>query len=175
MRTCSRCGESKPLLEFPERVRGSGRRRSHCRSCKAQYQRDWYGRNKERHKEAVAQIRRITTEANQSIVRAAKDRPCADCGGYFPPYVLDLDHVRGEKVGNISRMVSGATQAAVRAEIAKCDVVCANCHRERTFGQAESAWHRRRTPWSSAADGDTAHSPTPESDQLVLRFDLPEP
>lgn len=56
-----------------------------------------------------------------------------DCGQSYPSYVMDLDH-RGDKVRNVARMVSlGLGEATVLAEIAKCDVVCSNCHRLRTF------------------------------------------
>ncbi len=56
-----------------------------------------------------------------------------DCKGRFPYYVMDLDHVRGEKVCQVSLMVSiGFSDEEIVDEIAKCDVVCANCHRVRT-------------------------------------------
>lgn len=46
---------------------------------------------------------------------------------------MDFDHVRGEKVADLSTMVNQCTTvAAIDAEIAKCDLVCANCHRIRT-------------------------------------------
>jgi hypothetical protein len=49
---------------------------------------------------------------------------------------MDFDHVRGEKVANVSVLVAGgASRRRVLAEIAKCEVVCANCHRERTHGR----------------------------------------
>lgn len=71
----------------------------------------------------------------QDIVNAAKDRPCADCGREFPSYVMDLDHVRGEKVMAVGAMVARCVSyERLLAEIAKCDVVCSNCHRERTYG-----------------------------------------
>lgn len=55
-----------------------------------------------------------------------------DCGE-ADPIVLEFDHVRGEKADNISRMVHGTRSiAAIQAEIDKCEVVCANCHRRRT-------------------------------------------
>jgi hypothetical protein len=60
-----------------------------------------------------------------------KFRPCADCGGTFPPECMDFDHVRGEKLFNLGQC-SGRSIVALGAEIAKCDVVCANCHRIRT-------------------------------------------
>jgi hypothetical protein len=149
MRRCSRCDEEKPIEEFPERKLGTGRRYGHCRACKALYQKEWYERNKERHKRNVAALRRTSRLERQRIVKEAKDVPCADCGLRYPPYVLDFDHRAGEvKAGNISQMVSKTTTEALLAEIAKCDVVCANCHRERTYGDRESAWHRRDTPWS---------------------------
>lgn len=67
------------------------------------------------------------------FVNAAKaGKPCADCGRIYPPYVMDFDHVRGVKAANISQMKSSLEDIA--AEIAKCDLVCANCHRERTHG-----------------------------------------
>ena len=69
---------------------------------------------------------------------AAKAVPCADCRGMFPPYVLDFDHVRGRKVGNIARLKMQTTRSVLLAEIAKCDVVCANCHRIRTYERWQS-------------------------------------
>lgn len=132
-RTCARCRAVKPIDEFPERRLGSGRRYGHCRDCKAAYQKAWYERNKRRHKSNVAKIRKARIRANQALLRAAKDVPCADCGKRYPPYVMDFDHVRGEKVANLSKMVTNSSESAIRAEIAKCDVVCANCHRKRTF------------------------------------------
>jgi hypothetical protein len=48
--------------------------------------------------------------------------------------MMDFDHVRGEKLFDVSRMVGpGLSLELIKAEIAKCDVVCANCHRIRTF------------------------------------------
>lgn len=73
------------------------------------------------------------------LVRAAKSRPCMDCGQTFPTYVMDFDHVRGEKLFNVSQgYQQKRTLAEVAAEIEKCDVVCSNCHRIRTFGSKET-------------------------------------
>lgn len=57
---------------------------------------------------------------------------CADCGE-DNPIVLDFDHLHDKKY-NISRMVhEGFSWKAIQKEIDKCDVVCANCHRIRTY------------------------------------------
>jgi L-lysine 2,3-aminomutase len=152
VRTCARCGEERPIEDFPERVLGSGRRHGHCRACKAAYQREWYARNAARHKANVAEIRRARIRTNREIVQRAKAVPCSDCGRCYPPYVMDFDHRTDDKVGAISQMTSSAPTAVLLAEIAKCEVVCANCHRERTYGDPRSAWHTRPTPWSRDRD-----------------------
>lgn len=63
-----------------------------------------------------------------------REHPCVDCGE-ADPVVLEFDHVRGEKFATIARMAQGFSLAKVRAEIAKCDVRCANCHRRKTASQ----------------------------------------
>lgn len=59
---------------------------------------------------------------------------CADCGENNH-IVLDFDHLRDKKY-NISRMVhDGFSVKAIKKEIEKCEVVCANCHRIRTYNR----------------------------------------
>ena len=72
-------------------------------------------------------------QRNRELVRKAKAHPCVDCGKSYPTYVMDFDH-RGDQPKDmmISRMVLGWGTVRLEAEIAKCDLVCANCHRERT-------------------------------------------
>lgn len=69
----------------------------------------------------------------QAVIQA-KSRPCTDCGVEYPYYVMDLDHVTGIKKFNVSQATTHASSLAVlMEEIAKCEAVCANCHRLRTF------------------------------------------
>lgn len=64
---------------------------------------------------------------------ALKDEPCVDCGIKYPHYVMQFDHVpeRGEKIMDVSAMKYYSLDR-ILAEIEKCDLVCANCHCERT-------------------------------------------
>lgn len=66
------------------------------------------------------------------VIDQMKNAPCLDCGGYFAPAVMEYDHVpgRGGKSFNISK--ANKSLRATLAEIEKCDLVCANCHRIRT-------------------------------------------
>jgi hypothetical protein len=63
-----------------------------------------------------------------------------DCGVRHPYYVMQFDHREGEKkFCDIASLGLGGTTASVLlGEIAKCDVVCANCHRERTHRRARA-------------------------------------
>lgn len=70
--------------------------------------------------------------ANKRLVNTYKDKPCMDCGVKYPPYVMDFDHVRGVKVGNVSEMCNNKSADQILTEIEECDLVCANCHRIRT-------------------------------------------
>lgn len=56
--------------------------------------------------------------------------PCLDCGGKFKACQMDFDHVTLDKVSNIACLVGGSTKELL-SEIAKCHLVCANCHRVR--------------------------------------------
>jgi hypothetical protein len=64
------------------------------------------------------------------LVAFFRSHPCVDCGE-DDPLVLEFDHL-GEKDFNISKGVRDRGWHKVLAEMAKCDVVCANCHRRRT-------------------------------------------
>lgn len=95
-------------------------------------QADHYARNRADYQERNRQRR----ERLRSVIEEAKNRPCFDCGERHPYYVMDFDHRDpAEKRHNVGAVHHFGSVKALRAEIAKCDVVCANCHRERTHGQ----------------------------------------
>jgi hypothetical protein len=82
-----------------------------------------------------------TLKSRRAFVHKIKDIPCADCGGRFHPCVMDFDHRPGTvKVANIAAMTNWLrfTDDQIRAEIRKCEVVCSNCHRLRTWNRAHS-------------------------------------
>ena len=54
-----------------------------------------------------------------------------DCGERFPSECMDFDHVRGSKLHRVSHMWSMSDEK-FSTEIAKCELVCSNCHRTRT-------------------------------------------
>lgn len=85
---------------------------------------------------------RARHQARREHVDSIKlERGCMDCppGTVWPAVALDFDHVRGTKERPISKL-KVMKMDRLLAEIAKCDVVCANHHRIRTFARE---WRRR--------------------------------
>jgi hypothetical protein len=75
----------------------------------------------------------------EAWVREQKDVPCSDCGQRYPYYVMQFDHVGDDKVANITTLLRTCGWEKLRAEVAKCDVVCANCHSERSHQRTRTA------------------------------------
>lgn len=88
-------------------------------------------------------LRRQTQRRNKirrHIFEIKSNTPCADCGIKYPYYVMDFDHRPEEvKLFTISEVFKYKTLEATKAEIIKCDVVCSNCHRERTYRRSLKA------------------------------------
>ena len=72
--------------------------------------------------------------AQARLLDELRDVPCADCGVRFPSYVMQFDHRdSSDKRYTVTRMIGRAGRAKILEEAAKCDIVCANCHRDRTY------------------------------------------
>lgn len=73
-----------------------------------------------------------------------KNVPCMDCGGRYPGVCMDFDHRPGTgKRFNIGERFAMVNMGDLQAEVAKCDVVCSNCHRLRTYGELRHGFHSR--------------------------------
>lgn len=93
--------------------------------------RRWYQKNKEKQ---IQRVKEHSYRVKHEVRHYKSTNPCADCGCVFPHYVMDFDHVRGEKVSNVACLTNrNVARKQVWDEIEKCDLVCANCHRFRTF------------------------------------------
>ena len=87
-----------------------------------------YYKNKEQYLE-----RNKVARANiKDLVDSYKNKPCVDCGVSYPPYIMQFDHVNQDKEYNVSSLIRHNNVDKIKKEIAKCEVVCANCHAERT-------------------------------------------
>jgi soluble cytochrome b562 len=69
----------------------------------------------------------------QGFVHTLKESSaCVDCKIKYPYYVMDFDHL-GDKLDGVNYLMATGRIGALKREIKKCEVVCANCHRKRTY------------------------------------------
>ena len=113
------------------RRRALNQRDSLCRPCRSAYGNEHYAANRERY---IAQARErkqaLALERTRYLLGFFREHPCVDCGE-LDPVVLEFDHL-GDKWFNIGQALSYRRWETILEEIAKCEVVCANCHRRRT-------------------------------------------
>ncbi len=102
------------------------------RERQREYQRKWYADNAN-HIQQNRAVQRAKRN-NKAWLSELKLQPCTDCKQTFDPVCMDYDHLPGfEKSQEVSAMVGGTySRASILAEIAKCELVCSNCHRLRT-------------------------------------------
>lgn len=136
-KVCSSCREPKEHSEFPVRSKKTGELQRLCKPCFRPYRRKWYERHRKEQIKRSNKNRQDRFGVRRELLRELKAKPCADCGLSFHWSAMDFDH-REDKREAVSQMVAhGYTVDEILAEVAKCDVVCSNCHRFRTWKRKE--------------------------------------
>lgn len=135
---CLVCLESKPLKDFNKNKSKPDGLQGYCRICDNERAKTYYQANRTRmirqiHEAASLRSKHVKTWLCQYLV----EHPCVDCNER-DIIVLEFDHL-SDKSLNISEMLRGYFSVAkIEAEIAKCEVVCANCHKRRTDKRAHN-------------------------------------
>lgn len=152
---CPRCKIEK---ELPSEFNSEGK---YCKPCHNQKGREWRLNNPEKYKKSqnaecakrksyrkgyktinidysLFKSKNLFYQKRRKLINYLwvldylKSHSCVDCGEK-DPVILEFDHVRGKKDFNISQVLHrGVSLSTIQAEIKKCDVRCANCHRKRT-------------------------------------------
>ena len=121
---CKSCRLSLPVTKFKLRSakgRQSGTRQTMCNRCLY-----------------VRYTRPDVERKMKEIHDYQLEKGCADCGFNKHPAALEFDHMPGSmKLFNISEQIGNKSREVLWAEIAKCEVVCANCHAIRTADRRE--------------------------------------
>ena len=129
---CCWCQTVKPETDFAWKKVGV-KRQNYCRDCRKVYFKKYYKANKKYY----ANRRDAHKKVIKDFIRALKtNKSCVDCMVPYAYYVLDFDHKHGKSLNVSEAYRQGMTIKRIEQEIEKCDLVCSNCHRERT--------HRRR-------------------------------
>jgi hypothetical protein len=124
VKTCPSCEKEKPFSDFHRR--GPTGYQGICKLCRKADDKDRYEKDPQRH----AKVRRQRDAEILVWATALKEgAPCVDCGGSFHPAAMQWDHIGTDKRINISDAVhKGWSRARILTEIAKCELVCSNCH-----------------------------------------------
>lgn len=132
---CPGCNQERDIEEdFRWKYKDRGIRQRWCKYCQAEANKVHYQNNKQDYlNRAHIRNARVNTENKQKLYAYLSEHPCIDCGE-TDVRVLEFDHVRGNKSANIARYLNNAISwSTIEAEIAKCEVRCANCHRLKTL------------------------------------------
>lgn len=140
MKTCTKCGIEKEQSLFA--ARNSVTSHAHCKACQRALSSAHYQSDKKKY------IHRISVRQDElrTWLFELKSKPCMDCGNQFKPWQMDFDHRDHlTKSTEISKMVSKCmSKDRIALEIAKCDLVCSNCHRDRTYKRRLACQERRQ-------------------------------
>jgi len=141
-RTYTKCFIEKPIEEFGWKDRPRNKRHAVCKERKAKQSSNWYYQNQDQQKENVKlNNMAYRQKAREFVFAYLTKHPCQSCGE-SDPRVLEFHHL-GEKENEVSRLMGrGASLDALIAEIQKCMVLCANCHRKLTSD--ERGWYKGR-------------------------------
>lgn len=133
MKQCTKCKQHKDESDFHKASRRKDGLQTACKECKLKHNRAYYKRNKKRMSEQIqtAKKQRIT-DNRQKLLEYLQEHPCLHCGNE-DIRVLEFDHIR-DKEENVTFLVQeGYSWDRIKREIKKCQVLCANCHRIKTF------------------------------------------
>ena len=139
MKICSICKKEKDYSDFNKNKTKPDGLNTVCKICSRKRSRQYYAENRMSHKKVVGERKKSVIQSNKEYIKSyLHNKICVDCG--FDDWrVLEFDHLPSEiKTANVSTMVrNGSSLNTIKREIAKCDVVCANCHRIRTYSRID--------------------------------------
>lgn len=125
---CSKCKKRLSVEKFTKNSKHKDGLQSQCTKCKKQYNKDHYEKNKDAYIRRAKLWKRNYTEWYQ----AYKDTCICSICGEKEKCCLDFHHHgkegKDKSVAIIARQRSNKQK--LLAEIKKCIVVCANCHRK---------------------------------------------
>lgn len=130
---CNRCEEEKSLSEFLFRNKENGTYHSACRICYKEIRKNSYNNNKS---SALEKNRRNSAKNRVWFNNLKGSLKCERCDENHPA-TLDFHHINpNEKDNNIGNLIGTYSQEKVQIEIAKCIVLCSNCHRKEHYNSS---------------------------------------
>ncbi len=170
-KVCPRCTEYKPYTEYNKNNFKRDGFQNYCRSCSRKSFQDSYKGNKEYYKNRNNALRRSVRGKLKDFL---KDKECCDC--HIRDYrVLEFDHLKNKRDCVSTLYRTGRCWKTVLAEIQKCEIVCANCHRIRTYNRMHKCWRKdgvsssgKMTVFETVDLGSIPSTPTINHNALIV-------
>ena len=158
LKQCRRCKIDLPSEMFWENKTNKDGLQPYCKICQRAWRREWRAKYKEKYGEydgkkynqengeRFAQLKSARIAKLYEWLNELKQAPCTDCKQTFNPVCMDFDHLDGSaKIKGITKMVNETySKERIIQEIEKCELVCANCHRLRTWASGrEMPWYEK--------------------------------
>lgn len=167
---CRDCDVKLTICSF--NVRSNGKRSTQCRACASEASRKHYEANQDKVKAASRLSGPRSARRNRQWLRSfLADKVCMDCAESCAD-IMEFDHRRSVKRRTVSELVhSGASIKSIKAEIAKCDLLCPNCHRRRSAqDQNNYLWtHLAGATWPEPASW---VSPAGSPNERIMRSQM---
>jgi hypothetical protein len=128
MDICKKCNRSLPIERLVKDKNAVKGYRSTCLECLS-----FYRKTQRKYRPRKNALPR-NAQINKDYLDNLRDVPCLDCGNRFPPCAMDFDHIN-EKAFSIMSHYRDKTIEELAIEVAKCEIVCACCHRIRTHAR----------------------------------------
>ncbi len=149
MKICTKCKQAKTVSDFFVKDKTRGKLHTQCKNCYKVQRQHYYSEHYEKYrdeyrKRAKERRTKLKTEYRNNLLDFLSDKSCVICK-ISDPVVLEFDHIDlNTKSFSISQSVKlGYRWDRVLAEIDKCQVMCANCHKRKT--SREFGWYKNLT------------------------------
>ena len=138
MKICSICQQEKQDEQFNIANPKTGTRRLNCKACQSGQRKLSYKENKAYYlkyaKDNYPKTQKRREKLSDFLREYKTGKPCADCGIIYPHYIMDFDHLpQHKKSFQIAKHGKLYSKDKLVMEMGKCELVCSNCHRERTW------------------------------------------
>lgn len=146
MKICTVCAITKPESDFFYRSRKANKLHSQCKDCyvvnRRKIWKEHYHKYGSHYRErAVERSKKIKDKLRIHMLEYLNGKSCVQCG-INDIRVLEFDHIDPKtKAFGIARAITSTfSWERISVEIAKCQILCANCHKIKTAG--EKNWYR---------------------------------
>jgi len=130
---CASCSTIKNVSEFGKNGLKKDGLQTYCKPCMKKANNTHYQKSKKKYKDNA---RNFKLKIRKFLAEFKTGKPCKDCNQIYPHYVMDFDHLSDKKYG-IAKTIGSKSIETLMLEIAKCELVCSNCHRIRTWDRKE--------------------------------------